>query len=295
MSETQENGPGGTRGAPPGAPPGVARGAAKGRGGDVLERIVATKREEIEALRPRAEELARRAASAPPPRDFHGALADPSGLSLIAEVKRRSPGAGAIRPDLDPVALAERYAEGGARALSILTDGPWFQGALEDLTRIRERVSLPCLRKDFILDPAQVHEARAAGADAILLIVRILDDRALRELRILAESLGMGVLVEAHDRDEVARAVASGARILGINNRDLATFVTDLQVTLDLLDAVPPEVVLVSESGIRTGGDAVRLAARGVDAILVGEALVRASDPGALARDLSAPRPAPRP
>jgi indole-3-glycerol phosphate synthase len=256
---------------------------------------VATKREEIEALRPRAEELARRAASAPPPRDFHGALADPSGLSLIAEVKRRSPGAGAIRPDLDPVALAERYAEGGARALSILTDGPWFQGALEDLTRIRERVTLPCLRKDFILDPVQVHEARAAGADAILLIVRILDDQALRELRLLAESLGMGVLVEAHDRDEVARAVASGARILGINNRDLATFVTDLQVTLDLLDAVPSEVVLVSESGIRTGGDAARLAARGVDAILVGEALVRAPDPGALARDLSAPRPAPRP
>jgi indole-3-glycerol phosphate synthase len=256
---------------------------------------VATKREEIEALRPRAEELARRAASAPTPRDFHGALADPSGLSLIAEVKRRSPGAGAIRPDLDPVALAERYAEGGARALSILTDGPWFQGALEDLTRIRERVTLPCLRKDFILDPVQVHEARAAGADAILLIVRILDDQALRELRLLAESLGMGVLVEAHDRDEVARAVASGARILGINNRDLATFVTDLQVTLDLLDAVPSEVVLVSESGIRTGGDAARLAARGVDAILVGEALVRAPDPGALARDLSAPRPAPRP
>ncbi len=290
MSETQETGSEGTRGAVPGSP----AGGGGGRGRDVLERIVATKREEIEALRPRAEELARRAASAPPPRDFHGALADPSGLSLIAEVKRRSPGAGAIRPDLDPVALAERYAGGGARALSVLTDGPWFQGALEDLTRIRERVTLPCLRKDFVLDPVQVHEARAAGADAILLIVRILDDGALRELRVLAESLGMGVLVEAHDGGEVERAVASGARILGINNRDLATFVTDLQVTLDLLPAVPPEVVLVSESGIRTGGDAARLAARGVDAILVGEALVRTPDPGALARDLSAPRPFPR-
>jgi len=221
-------------------------------------------------------------------------LADPLGLSLIAEVKRRSPGAGAIRPELDPVALAERYAAGGARALSILTDASYFQGSLDDLSRVRAAVPLPCLRKDFVLDPIQVHEARASGADAILLIVRILGDGPLQELRLLTEELGMEALVEAHDAEEVERAVASGARILGINNRDLATFSTDLQVTLDLLGSVPPGVVLVSESGIRTAEDAARLAAEGVDAVLVGEALVRAPDPEVLARELSRPRPAPR-
>jgi indole-3-glycerol phosphate synthase len=262
--------------------------------GDILHRIVDTKRKEIDALRPLAGEWARRAADAAPPRDFRGALADPSGLSLIAEVKRRSPGAGPIRPELDPVALAERYAAGGARALSILTDGPYFQGSLEDLDRVRSAVDLPCLRKDFILDPVQVLEARAAGADAVLLIVRILEDGPLRDLRLQAEELGMGVLVEAHDRDEVERALASGARILGINNRDLASFSTDLEVTLELMAVIPPDVVVVSESGIRTPGDAERLAARGVDAILVGEALVRSPDPEGLARELSRPRPGSR-
>jgi indole-3-glycerol phosphate synthase len=287
LSETQEKVSDPTPGAP-------SHPEAASRREDVLQRIVETKRKEIEALRRQAAVWAQRAAEAPPTRDFHGVLADPSGLSLIAEVKRRSPGAGAIRPELDPVALAERYAAGGARALSILTDASYFQGSLDDLSRVREAVALPCLRKDFILDPVQVHEARASGADAILLIVRILDDASLRDLRLLAEELGMAVLVEAHDGEEVERAVASGARILGINNRDLATFSTDLQVTLDLLGAVPPGVVLVSESGIRTGEDALRLAAEGVDAVLVGEALVRASDPEALARDLSRPRPVPR-
>lgn len=283
MSETQEKVPD-----PPFGP------AAASRRVDVLQRIVETKRKEIEGLRPRAAEWARRAAEAPPTRDFHGALADPSGLSLIGEVKRRSPGAGAIRPGLDPVALAELYAAGGARALSILTDASYFQGSLDDLSRVREAVPLPCLRKDFVLDPVQVHEARASGADAILLIVRILGDGPLRHLRLLAEDLGMAALVEAHDGEEVERAVASGARILGINNRDLATFATDLQVTLDLLGSVPPGVVLVSESGIRTGEDAARLAAEGVDAVLVGEALVRAQDPEVLAREISRPRPVPR-
>ena len=284
MSETQEKVSDPTPDSPP--HPGAAS-----RRGDVLQRIVETKRKEVEALRPRAAEWARRAAEAPPTRDFHGVLADPSGLSLIAEVKRRSPGAGAIRPELDPVALAKRYAAGGARALSILTDASYFQGSLDDLSGVREAVSLPCLRKDFVIDPVQVHEARAFGADAILLIVRILGDGPLRELRLLAEELGMAALVEAHDGEEVERALASGARILGINNRDLATFSTDLQVTLDLLGSVPPGVVLVSESGIRTGEDAARLAAEGVDAVLVGEALVRAPDPEALARALSRPRP----
>jgi indole-3-glycerol phosphate synthase len=260
----------------------------------VLSRIVDAKGEEIARLKREALDWKARAADAPPPRDFAGSLADVSGLSVIAEVKRRSPGAGAIDLDLDPVALSLRYARGGARALSILTDGPFFQGSLADLIEVRAAVAIPCLRKEFILDPIQVYEARAAGADAILLIVRILEDGPLRELRLLAEGLGMGVLVEAHDGAEVDRALESGARILGINNRDLATFHTDLQVTLDLLGRVPAEVLLVSESGVRTPADAERLAERGVDAVLVGEALVRDSDPEALVRALSAPRPVSR-
>lgn len=256
----------------------------------VLDRIVESKRAEIARLMGRESELRSRAADAPAPRDFRGALARPARLSLIAEVKRRSPGAGAIRPDLDPVELAGRYASGGASALSVLTDGPFFQGELADLTRVRDAVTIPCLRKDFILDERQVWEARGAGADAVLLIVRILDDEPLRALRELAEDLGMSALVEVHDADEMDRALDSGAAILGINNRDLSTFRTDLDVTLGLLDRVPHDAVLVSESGIRTSGDATRLAERGVDAILVGEAMVRAVDPGALARELTPER-----
>jgi len=260
----------------------------------VLARIVDSKWQEIARLKSEASDWRARMADAPPPRDFAGALGDPSRLSVIAEVKRRSPGAGAIDPDLDPVELSLRYERGGARALSILTDGPFFQGALEDLIRVRAAVSLPCLRKEFILDPVQIQEARAAGADAILLIVRILEDGPLRDLRLLAEELGMAVLVEAHDAAEVDRALESGARILGINNRDLATFRTDLQVTLDLLDRVPADVLLVSESGVWQRSDAERLAAAGVDAVLVGEALVRAPDPESRVRELSSPQPASR-
>jgi indole-3-glycerol phosphate synthase len=256
-----------------------------------LDRIVVTKREELALLRPRAAELRARTADASPPRPFHAALADPTRMSLIAEVKRRSPGAGAIDPGLDPVALAQAYALGGAAALSILTDGPWFGGSLDDLEGVRARVDLPCLRKDFTLDALQIHEARAHGADAILLIVRILTDAQLRELREEAEALGMAVLVEAHDAEEVARALASGARILGVNNRDLSTFVTSLDVTFNLLPTVPDEVVLVSESGIRSADDVGGLARAGVDAVLVGEALVRSGDPEAMARAMVAHRP----
>lgn len=253
---------------------------------------MATKQEELAGLRPRSHELRARAADAAPPRPFAQSLADPTRLSVIAEVKRRSPGAGAIDPGLDPVRLAARYEAGGAAALSVLTDGPWFGGSLADLEAIRAGVSLPCLRKDFTLDSLQLLEARAHGADAVLLIVRILTDAALRELREEAESLGLAVLVEAHDAEEVDRALASGARILGINNRDLATFRTTLEVTFGLLDRIPDDILLVSESGIHAGEDAVRLAAAGVDAVLVGEALVRAgSGAAALARELSAPRP----
>jgi indole-3-glycerol phosphate synthase len=245
---------------------------------------VATKRVEVQSLRPRAADLRARAADAPPPRDFHGALAGGDAVSLIAEVKRRSPGAGAIRPDLDPLELARSYESAGASALSVLTDREYFGGSLDDLARVREAVCLPLLRKDFTLDPLQVHEARAGGADAILLIVRILDDGPLRELRHLAEELGMAALIEAHDGDEVERALASGARILGVNNRDLSTFETHLETTLGLLERVPTGVTLVSESGIRSGDDVARLGKAGVDAVLVGEALLRAEDPGDAAR-----------
>jgi len=254
---------------------------------DILERIVATKRKEVAVLEGMKAELERRAGDAPAPRDFRAALTAPGTVDLIAEVKRRSPGAGAIRPDLDPVDLAERYSRNGASAISVLTDREYFGGALEDLERIRQISSLPILRKDFLVSPLQVLEARAAGADAILLIVRILDDTLLRELRLLAESLGMAALVEVHDKEELRRATASGAGILGINNRDLATFTTRLEVTIDLLPEVPEDVVLVSESGIGTEEDVRRLGAAGVDAILVGEALLREEDPGRKSLELS--------
>jgi indole-3-glycerol phosphate synthase len=249
----------------------------------VLERIVATKRTEVARLAGELPELKRRAASAAEPRDFRGALANSASLALIAEVKRRSPGAGAIRPDLDPVALASGYAGAGASAISVLTDREYFHGSLGDLSAIRASVPVPVLRKDFLISEVQVFEARAAGADAVLLIVRILDRDALRSLRTLAEGLGMSVLVEAHDAEELDRAIDSGASLVGINNRDLRDFSTRLETTLELVGRVPPGVTTVSESGIRTRADAERLAAAGVDAILVGEALLKDEDPGAAA------------
>lgn len=258
------------------------------REGDVLERIVETKRAEAASLRGRRQELEDACSAAPAPRDFTAALAAPSRVSLIAEVKRRSPGAGSIRPDLDPAGLAADYGRAGASAISVLTDGPWFGGSLADLVAVRAAVGVPVLRKDFTLTEEQVLEGRAAGADGILLIVRILDDARLRGLRELAESLGMGVLVEAHSGDEVERALASGARIVGINNRDLATFRTTLDTTFELLPRIPADVVVVSESGIRSSEDVDRLGGAGVDAVLVGESLLKHADPGAHARALAA-------
>ena len=245
-----------------------------------------TKRQEVAALRPRARELASAAASAEAPRDFRGALVTPA-VAVIAEVKRRSPGAGEIRPGLDPGALALEYQEAGAAALSVLTDARYFGGSLEDLRAARAASSLPALRKDFIIDPLQVLEARAAGADAILLIVRILEDEPLRDLRVQAESLGMTALVEVHTPRELDRALASGAEVVGVNNRDLATFTTDLAVTESLLEALPRSGVLVSESGIRTGEDVARLGRAGVHAVLVGESLLRAPVPGDRVRALA--------
>lgn len=265
-----------------------ARPPLEGGRPDILARIVETKRMEIADLAGRRSELRDRAREAPAPRSFLDALRRSDHVALIAEVKRRSPGAGEIRPGLDPVELAREYEAGGASALSVLTDREYFGGSLEDLAAIRRGVSIPLLRKDFTLAPEQVWEARGGGADAILLIVRILEDAPLRELRLLAEELGMTALVEVHDAAEMARALASGATVIGINNRDLRNFTSRLDTTLDLLEGVPESVVLVSESGIRTREEVERLAAAGVDAILVGESLLREEGPGAKARELAA-------
>ncbi|MEQ9399261.1 MAG: indole-3-glycerol phosphate synthase TrpC [Longimicrobiales bacterium] len=253
----------------------------------ILRRIVATKQDELGRLRPRTRELERAAAAAPPARGFEAALRGGGSVSLIAECKRRSPGAGDIRPGLDPVELTRDYEEGGAAALSVLTDETYFGGALADLATVRSAVGLPVLRKDFTLDALHVLEARGGGADAVLLIVRILDDATLATLLREAGDLGMDVLVEAHDAMEVERALEAGATLLGINNRDLATFTTDLDTTLRLLERVPPEVAVVSESGIRSRADVALLGEAGVDAILVGETLLRAEAPGAAARALA--------
>lgn len=255
-------------------------------GGTVLDRIVAAKWREIAGLERERASLAAAAAEAPPPRDFEGALRHPGAVALIAEVKRRSPGAGPIRPDLEPAELARGYAEAGASALSVLTDRDHFGGTLEDLRVARKASGLPVLRKDFVVDPVQVLEARAAGADAVLLIVRILDRERLETLLQAARELGMAALVEAHDRSEVRRALDAGARVVGVNNRDLSRFETRLEVTLELASEVPEEILLVSESGIKAREDVARVGGAGADAVLVGEGLLTRPDPGAAARSL---------
>lgn len=246
----------------------------------ILEKIVQTKREEVARLKEWRGAVEARVADAPPARDFAGALRAGSDVAVIAEVKRRSPGAGDIRPGLDPAGLVAMYREAGASAASVLTDETYFGGSLDDLRRVRSSVDLPLLRKDFIVDPLQVTEARGAGADAILLIVRILEDALLEELLSHAKELEMAALVEVHDDEELQRAFAAGARVVGVNNRDLSTFETRLEVTLGMAADVPPEVVLVSESGIDSGEDVARLGAAGADAVLVGESLLRKPDPG---------------
>ena len=262
--------------------------------GDILERIVETKRGEVEALRRSFSALRDRAEDAPPARNFVAALEGGAVVSVIAEIKRRSPGAGAIRTDLDPLRLGPTYESGGAAALSVLTDEEYFGGSLGDLAGVCGVVEIPVLRKDFVIDESQVYEARGAGADAILLIVRLLDDERLCALRTLAEELGMSVLVEAHDGAEVERGLAAGARLLGINNRDLRTFEARIDVTLSLAARVPPSVVLVSESGIHTATDVCSVGEKGVDAVLVGESLLRLEDPGAGVTALTGQGKAPR-
>jgi indole-3-glycerol phosphate synthase len=254
---------------------------------NILDRIVEVKHDEIRALRGRASELVSQAKDAPAPRGFAAALRHPAEVRLLAEVKRRSPSAGEIRPGADPVEVARAYERGGAAALSVLTDRQFFGGELEFLVRVRRAVEIPVLRKDFVIDPLQVHEARAAGADAVLLIVRILSDEQLADLHGLARELGMDALVEVHTAEEMERALAAGCTLAGVNNRDLATFTTDLDLSIRLASAVSADVTLVAESGIRTAADVDRLGAAGFDAILVGESLMRQPDLAAAASALA--------
>ncbi len=265
----------------------------------ILDKIVAAKREELaEAKRiaPLAE-VQRAAADRPRPLDLAAALTG-NGIRLIAEVKKASPSRGLLSPDFDPIRLARTYVDNGAAAVSCLTD-PRFQGELAHLSAIKQSgasVSAPVLRKDFIFDPYQVHEARAAGADAILLIVAILEPTLLQELLHTARSLDMQCLVEVHDEAELETAVDAGAEIIGINNRDLHTFTTDLAVSQRLAPQVPCNRVIVSESGIFTPNDFDLLAPVGVNAVLVGEAIVTAPDIAAKVRELSGqPEPASQP
>jgi indole-3-glycerol phosphate synthase len=259
----------------------------------VLDRILHDKVEEVavrQRQRPLAE-LQRLVRDLPPPHDFIAAVRggpdDPRATPrVIAEVKKASPSRGVIRPDFDPVAIAHSYAAHGAAALSVLTDEKYFQGQLAHLVAIRKAVSLPLLRKDFTIDPYQVYEACASRADAILLIVAALDDARLRELLRLSQELGLAALMEVHTATELERILPLQPRLIGVNNRDLHTFQTDLATTLRLLPLIPPDVTVVSESGIHTAADVGRLREKGVHAFLVGESLMRAPDPGLKLREL---------
>lgn len=249
---------------------------------DVLARIVETKRREVSAAKAAVPEadLLRRCADLPPCRGFERAVRSATGVAVIAEVKKASPSAGVIRPDFDPVAIARTYERHGASCLSVLTDEQYFQGHLSDMTAARAAVGIPVLRKEFVIDPYQLAEARAAGADAVLLIAECLPGDELKEMSAAARTLGLDVLIELHDADQLPRVLATGATLVGVNNRDLRTFNTRLEHTLDLFPHFPPVVAVVSESGIRTHADLERLGSAGVRAVLVGESLMRAADIG---------------
>lgn len=250
---------------------------------DILAKIAAYKRDEV-AERKGARSVAEveaAAAAASAPRGFRAALERahaPGRLSLIAEIKKASPSKGLIRADFDPPALARAYEAGGAACLSVLTDGPSFQGADAFLTAARDAVALPCIRKDFLVDPWQVAESRALGADAILVILAMVDDATAAALMTEARRFGMDALVEVHDEAEMARAGDLGADLVGVNNRDLRSFVVDLAVTERLAAQAPAGALLVAESGIFTAEDAARLERCGARAMLVGESLMRQAD-----------------
>jgi indole-3-glycerol phosphate synthase len=264
------------------------------RTGTILDEILDWKQVEIaQAKRNKPlDTLQAEVENALPSRDLHAALRAP-GVSLIAEIKRASPSKGLLRPDLDPRSLAHIYETNGAAAISVLTDTRFFRGSLQDLRMVRQSVEVPVLRKEFVLDPYQVYEARASGADALLLIVAALDDDPLASLHALIRELGMVALVEVHNESELQRALALSPRVIGINNRDLHTFEVRLETTERLRPKVPDAITIVAESGIHTAADVTRLANTGVDAMLVGESLVRAPDVGAKARELTGRKDSP--
>lgn len=254
-----------------------------------LALIVSNKREEIaraKTQRPLAT-LQNLAGQQPAPRDFRQALAAGKNVAVIAEMKKASPSAGTLREDFDPIALAQSYERQGAAALSILTDNKFFGGHLENLRQARIVSALPILRKDFILEPYQVFEARAYGADAILLIMALLDRSQLFELMLVAAEIGLQALVEVHNEIEIDRALLAGANLLGINNRDLKTFTVTLETTARLSKLIPSSCVRVAESGIKSRQNVERLAACGIDAVLVGSHLMRQADPGAALVELT--------
>jgi indole-3-glycerol phosphate synthase len=254
----------------------------------ILERILQSRRAAIAELKASGVEagLPQSVAAAPAPRDFRQALRR-TGVALIAECKQRSPSGGLLQRPYDPVRLARRYAANGAAAVSVLTEPEFFGGSLDHLQAVRAAVDVPVLCKDFIIDPIQVLAARAVGADAVLLIVGLLDDGALRDLQALAIGLSMQVVVEVHSKEEVDRALRADAIIIGINNRDLTRMKTDRETTVRLRPLVPAGRVVISESGIESRADVDELRRLGVDAVLVGESLLRAADLEAKVRELS--------
>ncbi len=256
----------------------------------VLDRIISRKRKEVaeaKAVLPLSD-LKKQLENCGQPRDFFAAVSHPIGMRLIAEFKRRSPSAGEIRPGAEPAEIARGYEKAGAAAVSVLTDGEDFGGCLEDLVAVRKASSLPVLRKEFIIDSYQVNEARLYGADAVLLIAECLDDCLLRSLYREVIDLGMTPLVELHSSENLSRVLDLGATLVGVNNRDLSTMKTDIGHVLRLKEKIPPECVLVAESGIRSRADVEQLEAAGVHAILVGESLLASPDPSTAAGALLA-------
>jgi indole-3-glycerol phosphate synthase len=253
---------------------------------DILARIVSRKREELAGLRPRLAELERQAAAnAGRQRGFRTALAG-GAPAIIAEIKKASPSKGILAPDFRPVETARSYQQGGAAAISVLTDRDFFQGSLDDLRAVRAAVDLPVIRKDFTLENAHITEAAASGADAILLIAALFTAGEMRRLREFAQSLGLDALVEVHDEEELGRVVDSGADLIGVNNRDLRTFTVSLETSLRLAEHMPAGAIRVSESGIFTHGDVAKLSAAGYQAFLVGESLMKSPDPAAALKEL---------